>query len=70
MAISIIGGRDLVSTFLTLYVVPCVYSLFTRLERPEEEDASMTCSFRDFHPQTRFCLDADGGAHRFWRDLV
>jgi HAE1 family hydrophobic/amphiphilic exporter-1 len=37
MAVSIIGGV-LVSTFLTLYVVPCVYSLFTRLERPEQPD--------------------------------
>jgi HAE1 family hydrophobic/amphiphilic exporter-1 len=32
MAISIIGGVT-VSTFLTLFVVPCVYSLFTRFER-------------------------------------
>jgi hydrophobe/amphiphile efflux-1 (HAE1) family protein len=38
MAISIIGGV-LVSTFLTLYVVPCVYSLFVSLERPEISDA-------------------------------
>jgi hydrophobe/amphiphile efflux-1 (HAE1) family protein len=37
MAISIIGGVS-VSTFLTLYVVPCVYSLFAKLERPEKED--------------------------------
>lgn len=37
MAISIIGGVTL-STFLTLYVVPCVYSLFSRFERPEAED--------------------------------
>lgn len=37
MAISIIGGVTL-STFLTLYVVPCVYSLFSRLERPEVEE--------------------------------
>jgi multidrug efflux pump subunit AcrB len=37
MAISIIGGVSL-STFLTLYVVPCVYSLFARFERPEEDD--------------------------------
>jgi multidrug efflux pump subunit AcrB len=36
MAISIIGGVTL-STFLTLYVVPCVYSLFARLERPDVE---------------------------------
>jgi HAE1 family hydrophobic/amphiphilic exporter-1 len=37
MAISIIGGVTL-STFLTLYVVPCVYSLFSRFERPEKDD--------------------------------
>jgi HAE1 family hydrophobic/amphiphilic exporter-1 len=37
MAISLIGGVSL-STFLTLYVVPCVYSLFSKLERPEKED--------------------------------
>lgn len=37
MAISIIGGVTL-STFLTLYVVPCVYSLFARFERPETEE--------------------------------
>ncbi len=35
MAISIIGGVTL-STFLTLYVVPCIYSLLAKLERPEE----------------------------------
>ncbi len=34
MAISIIGGVT-VSTLLTLYVVPCVYSLLSRLERPD-----------------------------------
>lgn len=32
MSIGIIGGV-IVSTFFTLFVVPCVYSLFTRLER-------------------------------------
>jgi hydrophobe/amphiphile efflux-1 (HAE1) family protein len=37
MAISLIGGVTL-STFLTLYVVPCVYSLLSRFERPEEEE--------------------------------
>jgi hydrophobe/amphiphile efflux-1 (HAE1) family protein len=37
MAISIIGGVS-VSTFLTLFVVPCVYSLFTRLERPDVDE--------------------------------
>jgi HAE1 family hydrophobic/amphiphilic exporter-1 len=35
MAISIIGGV-LVSTVLTLFVVPCVYSGFTPFERPEK----------------------------------
>jgi hydrophobe/amphiphile efflux-1 (HAE1) family protein len=39
MAVSIIGGV-FVSTFLTLYVVPCVYSLLSRLERPEQEDTA------------------------------
>ena len=34
MAISIVGGVTL-STLLTLYVVPCVYSLFSKLERPD-----------------------------------
>ncbi|KHD87792.1 MAG: acriflavin resistance protein [Bdellovibrio sp. ArHS] len=34
MAIAVIGGV-LVSTFLTLYVVPCVYSLFARWDRRE-----------------------------------
>lgn len=37
MAISIIGGVS-VSTVLTLIVVPCVYSLFTRFEQPETEE--------------------------------
>jgi HAE1 family hydrophobic/amphiphilic exporter-1 len=39
MAISIIGGV-FVSTLLTLFVVPCVYSLFSRLERPDIEEAA------------------------------
>ena len=34
MAISIIGGV-IASTILTLFVVPCVYSLFSNLERPD-----------------------------------
>ncbi|HEX7675640.1 MAG TPA: efflux RND transporter permease subunit [Bdellovibrio sp.] len=37
MAISLIGGVS-VSTFLTLYVVPCVYSLFSKFERPEVDE--------------------------------
>jgi HAE1 family hydrophobic/amphiphilic exporter-1 len=36
MAISVVGGVT-VSTFLTLFVVPCAYSLFSRLERHQHE---------------------------------
>jgi HAE1 family hydrophobic/amphiphilic exporter-1 len=36
MAIAIIGGVSL-STLLTLFVVPCVYSLFVGLESPQRE---------------------------------
>jgi len=35
MSISIIGGV-IVSTFFTLFVVPCVYSLFSRMEHKEK----------------------------------
>ena len=35
MAIAIIGGVSL-STFLTLFVVPCAYSLMSRFERPRK----------------------------------
>ncbi len=38
MAITVIGGV-LVSTFLTLLVVPCAYSLFARFERTKHRDA-------------------------------
>lgn len=38
MAISIIGGVA-ASTVVTLFLVPCVYSLFTSLERPDTLDA-------------------------------
>ena len=37
MAVSLIGGV-LFSTLLTLYVVPCVYSLLSRFESPEQLD--------------------------------
>jgi len=36
MAISVVGGVT-VSTFLTLYVVPCAYSLASRLESKKHE---------------------------------
>ena len=35
MAVAIIGGV-IASTILTLFVVPCAYSLLTHLERPDE----------------------------------
>ena len=34
MAVSIIGGV-ISSTVLTLFVIPCVYSLLSRFERPD-----------------------------------
>jgi hydrophobe/amphiphile efflux-1 (HAE1) family protein len=37
MALSIIGGT-IVSTLFTLYVVPCAYNLFTRLESAPDSD--------------------------------
>ena len=39
MAIVVIGGV-VFSTVFTLFVVPCAYSLFTALERPEKKEAS------------------------------
>ncbi|MBI3555665.1 MAG: efflux RND transporter permease subunit, partial [Deltaproteobacteria bacterium] len=38
MAVAVVGGV-LVSTFLTLFVVPCAYSLASRLENHKQEDA-------------------------------
>ena len=38
MAVSIIGGVS-ASTVLTLFVVPCAYALFAKLERPEAIEA-------------------------------
>lgn len=40
MAVAIIGGV-IASTFLTLFVVPCAYSLFARLERPDPLEAEL-----------------------------
>lgn len=40
MALTIIGGVG-VSTFFTLFVVPCAYSLFSRFERHRHEDTSV-----------------------------
>ena len=39
MAIAIIGGV-IASTILTLFVVPCVYSLLSSLERPDRSEAA------------------------------
>jgi HAE1 family hydrophobic/amphiphilic exporter-1 len=38
MAVAVIGGVC-VSTFLTLLVVPCVYSLFARFAKHEKREA-------------------------------
>ena len=47
MAVSLIGGVT-ASTFLTLYVVPCVYSLFVALERVEPEQKAVLAGAGDF----------------------
>ncbi len=49
MAISIIGGV-IASTVLTLFVVPCVYSLFTRLERPDPLAVAERAAMKAAHP--------------------
>jgi multidrug efflux pump subunit AcrB len=41
MAVSIIGGVA-ASTILTLFVVPCVYSLLAKLERPDTLETPVT----------------------------
>ena len=43
MAITIIGGVT-ISTFLTLFVVPCAYQIFSRLERPDPEEKGEVCA--------------------------
>jgi len=45
MAVSIIGGV-IASTVLTLFVVPCVYSLLSRLERPDPLDQVLKTKYR------------------------
>ncbi|MGZ3785544.1 MAG: efflux RND transporter permease subunit, partial [Bdellovibrio sp.] len=49
MAISIIGGV-LVSTILTLFVVPCVYSMLTRYEVESEADKEVAKLFQGTTP--------------------
>jgi hydrophobe/amphiphile efflux-1 (HAE1) family protein len=46
MALTIIGGVA-VSTFFTLFVVPCAYSLFSRFERHPHEDTSVADQMAD-----------------------
>ena len=46
MAVSIIGGV-LVSTFLTLFVVPCVYELFSRIQKRAENKREIRDAFKD-----------------------
>jgi hydrophobe/amphiphile efflux-1 (HAE1) family protein len=45
MAVSIIGGVA-VSTFLTLFVVPCVYELFSRIQKRQENMAEIRSAFK------------------------
>jgi hydrophobe/amphiphile efflux-1 (HAE1) family protein len=52
MAISLIGGVTL-STFLTLYVVPCVYSLFSKLERPDPKEPTQEAKAHVGHQAAR-----------------
>jgi HAE1 family hydrophobic/amphiphilic exporter-1 len=58
MAVSIIGGVT-ASTILTLFVVPCVYSLFAKLERPDPLDKE--ARHRSASPAVR--APVPGGAH-------
>jgi hydrophobe/amphiphile efflux-1 (HAE1) family protein len=44
MSVAIIGGVT-VSTFLTLFVVPCVYELFSRIQKRQENMAEIKTSF-------------------------
>ena len=54
MAVAIIGGVS-VSTFLTLYVVPCVYELFSRIQSRQEDAEEIRTAFKNVgtagHPQ-------------------
>jgi HAE1 family hydrophobic/amphiphilic exporter-1 len=45
MAVSIIGGVT-VSTFLTLFVVPCVYELFSRVQKRQQNIAEIKTAFK------------------------
>jgi hydrophobe/amphiphile efflux-1 (HAE1) family protein len=44
MSVAIIGGVS-VSTFLTLFVVPCVYELFSRIQKRQENREEIKISF-------------------------
>lgn len=46
MAVSIIGGVT-VSTVLTLYVVPCVYELFSRIQKRQENHEEIKQAFKN-----------------------
>ena len=50
MAVSIIGGVT-VSTFLTLYVVPCVYELFSRVQKRAENLEEIRVAFENVGEQ-------------------
>ncbi len=67
MAISIIGGV-LVSTFLTLLVVPCVYELFSRIQKRDENKKEIRDAFKEvgeegIDPETDMENAKAAGAH-------
>ncbi len=57
MAVSVVGGVT-VSTFLTLFVVPCAYSLFSNLEN-KTHDAELKTSLRILAREERHALDVE-----------
>jgi hydrophobe/amphiphile efflux-1 (HAE1) family protein len=66
MAITVIGGV-IVSTFFTLLVVPCAYSLMAKLESKSHPEAELygttpTPTMRPLHPSTTSLASASIGA--------
>ena len=52
MAIAIIGGV-IYSTLLTLYVVPCFYSLMSRFERKEDHEKLLNEALKEQDERTK-----------------
>ena len=57
MAVAVVGGV-FVSTFLTLFVVPCAYSLFSNLES-KTHDAELKSSLRILAREERHAVEVD-----------